>query len=188
MLEKLAVPEDPLGHSWIKGAEGPTNLTMKCTKCGLYVQQIAEQASFNRLMSHHCIGGGEILSAWGIHATHHMVNMGVQWSCSKCGRLQRPQSGVGAKQLQKPCDGRAAVSQLGKMAQGAGSSTLGQASPIVPKTKSAVPFGTKREDPVGAAVGPKQATLNFGQAAQVLLPKAAGKAKTEPKQAKLSFS
>ena len=74
------------------------------------------------------------------------------------------------------------------MAQGAGSSTLGQASPIVPKTKSAVPFGTKREDPVGAAVGPKQATLNFGQAAQVLLPKAAGKAKTEPKQAKLSFS
>lgn len=114
MLEKLAVPEDPLGHSWIEGAEGPTNLTMKCTKCGLYVQQIAEQASFNRLMSHHCIGGGEILSAWGIHATHHMVNMGVQWSCSKCGRLQRPQSGVGAKQLQKPCDGRAAVSQLAR--------------------------------------------------------------------------
>ncbi|CAE7360222.1 unnamed protein product, partial [Symbiodinium sp. CCMP2592] len=129
MLEKLAMPEDPLGHQWVKGAEGPTNLTMKCTKCGLYVQQIADPASFDRLMTHHCIGGGEILSEWGIHATHSMVNMGVQWSCSKCGRLQRPQSAVGAKQLQKPCDGRAAVSQIGKVAQGVGSSTLDQSGP-----------------------------------------------------------
>ena len=70
------------------------------------------------------------------------MQQGVQWSCSKCGRLQRSQSGVGAKQLQKPCDGRAAVSQLGKVAQGVG--TLGQKGPAVPKTKAAVPFDSKR--------------------------------------------
>lgn len=188
MLAKLAMPEDPLGHRWIKGAEGQTNLTMKCDRCGLYVQQIADQPSFNRLMSHHCIGGGVILSEWGIHATHTMVNMGVQWSCSKCGRLQRPQSGVGAKQLQKPCDGRAALSQLGKMAQGVGSATLGPAGPAVPKTKAAVPFGTKRDEATGAVAAPKQATLKFGTPAAVVQPETKCKAKAEPKQAKLFFS
>ena len=84
MLARLSGADDSLGHRWVKGAEGSTNITMKCEICGLYVQQITDQASFNRLMQHPCTGRGEPLPQWGIHDSRAMVNMGVQWSCSKC--------------------------------------------------------------------------------------------------------
>ena len=134
MLARLSGTEDSLGHQWVKGAEGPTNMTMKCDICGLYVQQINDVPSFDRLMQHPCAGRGEPLQQWDIHSTHDMINVGVQWSCSKCGRLQRPQAAMGAKNLQKPCDGRAPVSQLalGKLAQSAGNQSLSAAAPAIP--------------------------------------------------------
>ena len=51
MLCRLSGAEDSLGHRWVEGSEGATNITMKCEVCGLYVQQISDQASFRRLMN-----------------------------------------------------------------------------------------------------------------------------------------
>ena len=186
MLALLSGTDDSLGHQWIKGAHGPTNITMKCEVCGLYVQQITDQASFNRLMQHPCVGRGEPLPQWGIHGSHDMVNMGVQWSCSKCGRLQRPQHAVGAKNLQKPCDGRAPVSQLGKLAQRAHNHSLSESSPAIPVQKVSVPFGTKKAESPAVDKGPKQAVLQFGAPPVVNVPKKA-QPKASQKQAKLSF-
>ncbi|CAE7816912.1 unnamed protein product, partial [Symbiodinium sp. CCMP2592] len=50
MLARLSGDEDSLGHQWVKGAEGSTNMTMKCAICGLYLQQINDLPSFDRLM------------------------------------------------------------------------------------------------------------------------------------------
>ena len=188
MQARLVGADDSLGHQWVKGAEGATNLTMKCEVCGLYVQQITDQASFNRLMQHPCAGQGEPLPQWGIHESHSMINMGVQWSCKKCGRLQRPHQAAGAKNLQKPCDGRAPVSQLGKLAQRANHQSLSSSAPAIPVQKVAVPFGTKRcEQPTGDK-GIKQSVLQFGGPSVVSQPKTKAQAKAKQKQSKLSFA
>ncbi|CAE7320508.1 unnamed protein product [Symbiodinium sp. CCMP2592] len=162
MLARLSGDEDSLGHQWVKGAEGSTNMTMKCAICGLYLQQINDLPSFDRLMHHPCKRRGDPLQQWNIHSSHDMINMGVQWSCAKCGRLQRPQHATGAKNLQKPCDGRAPVSQLGKLAQSAGNQSLSDTAPAIPAQKVAVPFGTKKGEQQAVDKGPRQATLKFG--------------------------
>ncbi|CAE7204055.1 pol, partial [Symbiodinium sp. CCMP2592] len=78
MLARLSGDEDSLGHQWVKGAEGSTNMTMKCAICGLYLQQINDLPSFDRLMHHPCKGRGDPLQQWNIHSSHDMINMGVQ--------------------------------------------------------------------------------------------------------------
>ncbi|CAE7315095.1 unnamed protein product [Symbiodinium sp. CCMP2592] len=79
MLARLSGDEDSLGHQWVKGAEGSTNMTMKCAICGLYLQQINDLPSFDRLMHHPCKGRGDPLQQWNIHSSHDMINMG-SWS------------------------------------------------------------------------------------------------------------
>ena len=89
-----------------QGAESGNNLTMKCDVCGLYVQQVSNLAAFNRLMQHHCVDGTGILPPeWNVHPSHRMVNMGVQWSCTRCGRLQRPHLEAASSALQNRVTG-----------------------------------------------------------------------------------
>ena len=112
-----------------KRAESGNNLTMKCQKCALYVQQVSNLAVFNRLMLHRCLDGRGVLPPeWNVHASHNMVNMGVQWSCTRCARLQRPHLEAGSSALQKPCDGRAKAGKVAQQAQGVGTNTLSPAT------------------------------------------------------------
>ncbi|CAE7255944.1 unnamed protein product, partial [Symbiodinium sp. CCMP2592] len=54
MLACIEGTVDTLGHRWVLGSEGSTNLTMRCEICGLYVQQILLQKRFDKLMQHPC--------------------------------------------------------------------------------------------------------------------------------------
>ena len=182
MLACVAATVDTLGHRWLKGAESGNNLTMKCDVCGLYVQQVSNLAAFNRLMQHHCVDGNGILPPeWNVHPSHRMVNMGVQWSCTRCGRLQRPHLEAASSALQKPCDGRAKAGIIAQQAQGAGSSKFSTATTTVHVPKVKVPFGSKKEQPESEPKGPTQKVLMFGQPAVVVgsrtkqVPVAAGK-------------
>ena len=182
MLACIAATVDTLGHRWLKGAESGNNLTMKCDVCGLYVQQVSNLAAFNRLMQHHCVDGNGILPPeWNVHPSHRMVNMGVQWSCTRCGRLQRPHLEAASSALQKPCDGRAKAGNIAQQAQGAGSSKFSTATTTVHVPKVKVPFGSKKEQPESEPKGPTQKVLMFGQPAVVVgsrtkqVPVAAGK-------------
>ena len=182
MLACIAATVDTLGHRWLKGAESGNNLTMKCDVCGLYVQQVSNLAAFNRLMQHHCVDGNGILPPeWNVHPSHRMVHMGVQWSCTRCGRLQRPHLEAASSALQKPCDGRAKAGIIAQQAQGAGSSKFSTATTTVHVPKVKVPFGSKKEQPESEPKGPTQKVLMFGQPAVVVgsrtkqVPVAAGK-------------
>ena len=188
MLACIAAEVDTLGHQWVKGAESGNNLTMKCSKCALYVQQISNLAVFNRLMLHHCLDGQGVLpSEWNVHASHNMVNMGVQWSCTRCGRLQRPHLEAGSAALQKPCDGRAKAGKIARQAQGVGTSKLSPATASVHVHKVKVPFGTKKAQPDLAVQRPSQSVLMFGQPAVVVEPRSKSKAAAPGKQTKLVF-
>ena len=102
--------------------------------------------------------------------------------------LQRPHQAAGAKNLQKPCDGRAPVSQLGKLAQRANHQSLSSSAPAIPVQKVAVPFGTKRcKQPTGDK-GIKQSVLQFGGPSVVSQPRTKAQAKAKQKQSKLSFA
>ena len=161
---------------------------MKCSKCALYVQQISNLAVFNRLMLHHCLDGQGVLpSEWNVHASHNMVNMGVQWSCTRCGRLQRPHLEAGSAALQKPCDGRAKAGKIARQAQGVGTSKLSPATASVHVHKVKVPFGTKKAQPDSAVQRPSQSVLMFGQPAVVVEPRSKSKAAAPGKQTKLVF-
>jgi len=188
MLACIAAEVDTLGHKWVKGAESGNNLTMKCQKCALYVHQVSNLVVFNRLMLHHCLDGcGVLPSEWNVHASHNMVNMGVQWSCTRCGRLQRPHLEAGSSALQKPCDGRARSGKIAQQAQGVGVNKLSPATAAVHVHRVKIPFGTKKDQSDSVTQRPSQSVLLFGQPAVVVEPKAKPEPAASGKQTKLFF-
>ena len=188
MLACIEASVDTLGHKWVKGADSGNNLTMKCESCGLYVQQVCSLSAFNRLMRHHCVNGqGTLPSEWGVHQSHCMVNMGVQWTCTRCGRLQRPHLETASGALKKPCDGRGKAGKVAQQAQGLGSCKLVEAATTVHVHKTKVPFGTKRTEPDAQDSKPSQSVLRFGQPAVLVGPKPKASSTAPAKQTKLVF-
>ena len=183
----IAGTVDTLGHTWLSGSSSGTNFTMKCATCALYVQQTADLASFNRLMQHPCVGRGTVPACLDIHHSHNMINMGVQWSCLKCGRLQRPHLAKGSEALRKPCDGRSKAGTIAKQAQGVNLQTLDAAKPSVVVHKVKIPFGTSRNEQAAQAKPTKQSVLSFGQPSAVVTPVPKPKTSVGRKQTTLSF-
>ncbi|CAE7354216.1 unnamed protein product [Symbiodinium sp. CCMP2456] len=47
-----------LGHTWVVGHQSRDQLTIKCSTCGLYVQQTESITTFDREVNHHCLFQG----------------------------------------------------------------------------------------------------------------------------------
>ncbi|CAE7368406.1 unnamed protein product [Symbiodinium natans] len=94
-LENLIAGKQQLGHAWVEGSRKPSNLTAKCSKCGLYIQQTDPIHAFSVKSSHPCLGVPADPPPWGPHPDHVWVNLGVSWVCSKCDRMVK----VGARKI-----------------------------------------------------------------------------------------
>ncbi|CAE7245871.1 unnamed protein product [Symbiodinium sp. CCMP2456] len=66
-----------LGHNWVVGHQSRDQLTIKCSTCGLYVQQTESITIFDRKINHHCLFQGPSF-AMAAHATHKIVNAGKE--------------------------------------------------------------------------------------------------------------
>ena len=76
-----------LGHTWVVGHKSRDQLTIKCSTCGLYVEQTEPVQVFNKKASHHCLFQGPPFPL-PAHGSHRIVNGGRAWLCTKCGLKQ----------------------------------------------------------------------------------------------------
>ena len=73
----------------MQGSAGATNMTIQCSKCGLFMQQTDAYRLFEVKLNQGCIGYccgpprccGAFFS--------HVLNLGKEWTCTKCGRTAR---------------------------------------------------------------------------------------------------
>ena len=72
------------GHNWVVTAAAK-NLCIKCTVCSLYAQQVDPNEVVDLVLSHPCKRRpAEPFTTAGIHPSHLTLNLGHQWSCSRC--------------------------------------------------------------------------------------------------------
>ena len=76
-----------LGHTWVVGHKSRHQLTIKCSTCGLYVEQTEPVKVFDKKASHHCLFQGPPFPLQA-HGSHRIVNGGRAWLCTKCGLKQ----------------------------------------------------------------------------------------------------
>ena len=76
-----------LGHTWVVGHRSRDQLTIKCSTCGLYVEQTEPVQVFDKKASHHCLFQGPPFPLRA-HGSHRIVNGGRAWLCTKCGLKQ----------------------------------------------------------------------------------------------------
>ena len=76
-----------LGHTWVVGHRSRDQLTIKCSTCGLCVEQTEPVQVFDRKASHHCLFQGPPFPL-PAHGSHRIVNGGRAWLCTKCGLKQ----------------------------------------------------------------------------------------------------
>ena len=76
-----------LGHTWVVGHRSRDQLTIKCSTCGLYVEQTEPVQVFDKKASHHCLFQGPPFPL-PAHGSHRIVNGGRAWLCTKCGLKQ----------------------------------------------------------------------------------------------------
>ena len=93
------------GHRWVQGSSCANNITMKCSVCGLYVQQTHKPEVISRLLQQPCKDLGDIFEDWNIHTTHTMQNLGRVWACRRCGKQQCPGKSDTVPGLVKECVG-----------------------------------------------------------------------------------
>ena len=90
MRRKADSPQAVEGHAWVI-KDHKTNLTMKCSICGLYIESCKVGESFERLMAQPCIGCAGDHPSWpDLHPSHGLINKGCCWECSACGAWARP--------------------------------------------------------------------------------------------------
>ena len=87
-MEAMLVGASPnLGHTWVVGHRSRDQLTIKCSTCGLYVEQTEPVQVFDKKASHHCLFQGPPFPL-PAHGSHRIVNGGRAWLCTKCGLKQ----------------------------------------------------------------------------------------------------
>ncbi len=102
-LEKaLEGGEAAKGHNWQEGHRSRINLTAKCTKCGLYIQQVEKPSNFEAKISQPCWSQPCEVPEGLFHKSHKMKNAGVAWVCMVCQCAQNI-GGTMPKTLQKQC-------------------------------------------------------------------------------------
>ena len=149
-------------HEWQECHRSRDNLTAKCKKCGMYIQQVDKPANFEEKITHPCWSVDCRPPEGRFHPSHKPRNGGVAWVCMGCGVAQNI-GGVVPKSLVKPCtpSKRNKESRVFKMAAAAqatsskGISFFGKA-PVFKDHETSNKFLTKPK--VG---GMKQSKLNF---------------------------
>ena len=76
------------GHCWKESHRGCTNLTISCSKCGLYVQQNDNACIFDRKTKQLCAGLA-MDALPGMHPSHKLESLGSAFICIQCKRVQR---------------------------------------------------------------------------------------------------
>ena len=85
---KQMLIESSQGHTWqYTRGEDATNLQLKCTVCGLWVQQTYSQETFQKVDAQPCRGfPSQGPRFWPtIHPSHIWFSAGKTWECSGCG-------------------------------------------------------------------------------------------------------
>ena len=89
ILEALLRGEQNKEHSWVQGSAGATNMTIQCSKCGLFMQQTDAYRLFEVKLNQGCIGTVVAPPGVVVHSSHNVLNLGKEWTCTKCGRTAR---------------------------------------------------------------------------------------------------
>ena len=87
-LESLIQDGTRGGHCWQESHRGSTNLTISCSRCGLYVQQNDNACIFDRKTKQPCAGQAMDLLP-GMHPSHKLESLGSAFICIQCKRVQR---------------------------------------------------------------------------------------------------
>ena len=91
-----------LGHTWVVGHKSRDQLTIKCSTCGLYVEQTEPVKVFDKKANHHCLFQGPPFPL-PAHGSHRIVNGGRAWPCTKCGLKQWVNQDTLSGALSKEC-------------------------------------------------------------------------------------
>ena len=91
-----------LGHTWVVGHKSRDQLTIKCSTCGLYVEQTEPVKVFDKKAHHHCLFQGPPFPL-PAHGSHRIVNGGRAWLCTKCGLKQWVNQDTLSGALSKEC-------------------------------------------------------------------------------------
>ena len=97
--------EHAKGHEWQELRRSRDNLTAKCKKCGLYIQQTEKPANFEAKIGHPCWSQEATAPINQYHETHKMSNAGLAWVCMECQGAHNI-GGVVPQGLKKLCAGK----------------------------------------------------------------------------------
>ena len=75
-------------HEWQECHRSRDNLTAKCKKCGMYIQQVDKPANFEEKITHPCWSVDCRPPEGRFHPSHKPRNGGVAWVCMGCGVAQ----------------------------------------------------------------------------------------------------
>ena len=102
-LEKaLAGGDAAKGHDWQECHRSRDNLTAKCAKCGLYIQQTEKPSNFEAKINQPCWSQPCEEPEGRFHKSHKMKNAGASWVCMTC-QCSQNIGGVMPQTLQKQC-------------------------------------------------------------------------------------
>ena len=105
-LELLLASEHVHGHRYAWTHSNPTNHSLKCSVCSLFIQQVHPEEVFTRLEAQHCAHRPlQDISRFGLHPTHSFYNMGAVLLCTKCFAVHKPGQLTLTKVVQEPCPG-----------------------------------------------------------------------------------
>ena len=105
-LELLLASEHVHGHRYAWTHSNPTNHSLKCSVCSLFIQQVHPEEVFTRLEAQHCAHRPlQDISRFGLHPTHSFYNMGAVLLCTKCFAVHKPGQLTLTKVVKEPCPG-----------------------------------------------------------------------------------
>ena len=105
-LEALLATEHLHGHRFAWSHTNPTNHSLKCSTCSLFIQQVHPAETFSRLEAQPCAHWPvPDLSRFQLHQSHSFYNMGAVLLCTKCFAVHKPGQLTLTKVVKTPCEG-----------------------------------------------------------------------------------
>ena len=105
-LEALLATEHLHGHRFAWSHTNPTNHSLKCSTCSLYIQQVHPAETFSRLEAQPCAHWPvPDLRRFQLHQSHSFYNMGAVLLCTKCFAVHKPGQLTLTKVVKAPCEG-----------------------------------------------------------------------------------
>ena len=105
-LEQLIASEHIHGHRFAWSHTNPTNHSIKCEVCTLFIQQTHPPEVFGRLEAQPCAHKPlPDISHFGLHPSHSFYCMGAVLLCTKCYAVHKPGQLTLTKATKEPCEG-----------------------------------------------------------------------------------